>query len=176
MTNQSKIAVILIALGVAGLAMVGWLMLSSSRLAFLVETAAPGFVPASHWASFLESGDRDTVLSGFYHLSKRRDAIAVERAIPMLQSTDDYIWLNAAQYLGACEREEAVPYLIKSLRHTAWRSLNERVTWLESITGQTFGRDFAAWKTWWIESHPKTPIAWDTGLGFNPNWEVTTKQ
>ena len=152
-----------------------WIIPSSTFLSGLTEHMAPGVVPASRWAANLESRDKDLVRESLSFLARRADPVGVDRAIPLLKHPDDYVWLNAAIYLGACERAEATPYLIKALRHTAWRSVDERVDRLESMTGQHFGRDFEAWKSWWVREHPETSLSWDVGLGFAPNWKVDKK-
>ena len=101
-------------------------------------------------------------------LTKRRSPVAVPRAIELLNSNDDYIWLNAAIYLGACNRQEAVPYLIKALRHTAWRSDAETALYLRTITGADFDTDFGRWQQWWLASHPDFTFDWDSHLGYSP--------
>jgi hypothetical protein len=90
-----------------------------------------------------------------------------------LQSQEDYIWLNAALYTGACGRQEAVPYLIKALRHTAWRSDAKTVATLRELTGQNFGNDFSTWQAWWISQHPAESFDWTSSLGFQPRLPVT---
>ena len=67
----------------------------------------------------LQSTDTDLVRESLGLLCERRDPIAADRAVQLLTSPDDYVWLNSAEYLGAIGRAEAVPYLIKAFRHTA---------------------------------------------------------
>src|SRR5687768_2603344 len=91
----------------------------------------------------LDSPDPATVVQGFHRLTRKADPVAVPRALELLESPDESIWLNAAHYLGACKRSESVPYLIKALRHTSRRSDETTATYLKAVTGQDFGSDFA---------------------------------
>jgi hypothetical protein len=166
-----QIAVIIASLALAAITLI-WIIPSSPYLSGLTERIAPGVVPASRWAANLESSHNDLVIESLYFLTQRADPVGVDRALPLLKRSDDYVWLNAALYLGACKRQEATPYLIKALRHTAWRALDETVDRLEAITGEHFGRDFEAWRSWWQAGHPNESMAWDTGLGPAPNWRV----
>jgi len=129
---------------------------------------APGVIPASSYARNLDSNDPDIVRESLAHLADRKDPVAVGRAVELLQSTNDYIWLNAAHYVGACGRREAVPYLIKALRHTAWRSDQETAQYLRILTDQDFGTDFTRWQQWWLGQHPDSAINWTSHLGFSP--------
>lgn len=153
---------------VLALVLIVWLVPRSPLLSGLIEHQYPGIIPASSYARSLYSSDRDTVMSGFYHLTKRANPIAVPRAIELLTHDDDYIWLNAALYLGACKRQEAVPYLIKALRHSAWRSDLATAEYLHNITGADFCTDFARWQQWWLAGHPESQFDWDSHLGSMP--------
>jgi hypothetical protein len=95
--------------------------------------------------------------------------------LPLLQSQDDYVWLNAALYTGACGRPEAVPYLIQALRHTAWRGDPDTIAALKSLTGQDFGGDFEKWRAWWQTQHPEPSFDWTSHLGFNPRVPATQR-
>ena len=116
----------------------------------------------------VNSGHRDTILSGYYYLSEREDPVAVDKALEHVESDEDYIWLNAAHYLGACDRKEAIPYLIKALRHTAWRGDEETLQCLRNLTGEDFGDEFEPWYAWWINERPDFEIDWRASLGHNP--------
>ena len=140
---------------------------SSFGVGFL-QQFAPLALPSSTLAQNLESGDTDLVRESLGILADRRDPIAVQRALPLLQSQDDYIWLNAAHYLGAVGRAEAVPYLIKAFRHTAWLSDSERVRYLQSITGQSFTADFRVWSNWWATTYTNATFDFDGHLGPIP--------
>jgi hypothetical protein len=126
-----------------------------------------GWERTSSYQKDLDSRDADTVLHGFYFLTVRKDPVAVPRAIELLNSTDSYIWFNSALYLGACDRQEAVPYLVKGLRHRAWRSYPEIASDLSRLTKQNFGTDYSLWFTWWQKQpHFDANFDWDTHLGF----------
>lgn len=110
-------------------------------------------------------------MHGLHFLSNRKDPSGVPQALVLLESSDDYVWLNAATYLGTCDKKESVPYLIKGIRHTAWRTKDERLLMLQHLTGQKFGNDFSTWQNWWEnESGNDTTLVWDAGLGPNPSW------
>jgi hypothetical protein len=145
-----------------------WLVPRNMFLMSMVEHSAPGLISSSNYARNLDSKDPDLVRESLAHLTDRRDPIAVTRAVGLLQSTDDYIWLNAAHYVGVCGRQEAVPYLIKALRHTAWRADNATAQYLRQLTGQDFGTDFPRWQQWWLGLHPDSAMDWASHLGFSP--------
>lgn len=112
--------------------------------------------------------DLERVYDSYTVLTDRKDPIAIEAALDDVKSDDDYLWVGAAHYLGALNRKESIPYLIKALRHTAWRGDVDRVKFLQSMTGEEFGRDFAAWKDWWVTENPDCRIDWETHLGHAP--------
>lgn len=161
---------VFIVLSVLGLLVVGIVAIIPRHvfLMALVEQLAPGVIPASSYARNLNSNDPDLVRESLAHLTDRKDPIAVKRAVELLQSTDDYIWLNAAEYLGVCGQREAVPYLIKALRHTAWRADQETAQSLRSLTAQDFNTDFTRWQEWWLHQHPDSKMDWSSHLGFSP--------
>jgi hypothetical protein len=124
------------------------------------------FFPSSRaLARNAENGSGDIVYDSLRILTQRKDPILVYRAIEMLQSNDDYKWLDAAIYLGACGRQEAVPYLIKALRHKALRSYDQEAGYLTALTSQDNGTDFEKWKSWWEKTHPDSQMDWDSNLG-----------
>ena len=124
------------------------------------------FFPSSRaLARNAENGGGDIVYDSLKILTQRKDPIAVYRAIEMLQSNDDYKWLNAAIYLGACGRQEAVPYLIKALRHTASHYYDQEAGYLAALTAQNYGTDFEKWKSWWEKTHPDSQMDWNSNLG-----------
>ncbi len=128
-----------------------------------------GIERTSTFVSQLGSSDPGTVIHAMYCLTNREDRAAVPKAVDLLQSSDDYVWLNAALYLGTCRRTEAVPYLIKALRHTAWRGDAEVLRDLGTLTGEDFGRDFDAWLTWWKQQPGYRPdFDWNHHLGPAP--------
>jgi hypothetical protein len=145
-------------------------ILAAQRTEFgivMLQQCAPFLLLSSQLGRNLESTNTDVVRESLGILADRRDPVAVDRAIQLLQSSDDYVWLNAAGYLGAVGRSEAVPYLIKAFRHTAWRSDGERLTDLRRITGQSFPADFHAWSNWWAETHSNATFDFDSHLGPN---------
>jgi hypothetical protein len=113
----------------------------------------------------VEDGSGDIVYDSLKILTQRKDPMAVYLEIGMLQSNDDYEWLNAAIYLGACGRQEAVPYLIKALRHTALRSYDQEAGYLKALTSQNYGTDFEKWKSWWEKTNPDSQMDWNSNLG-----------
>ena len=150
-----------------------WIIPRSMFLASLFEHFSPGLVPASSYVNNLKSDDPDVVRESLGFLTSRKDAAGVSNALPLLQSKDDYIWLNAALYTGACGRQEAVPYLIKALRHTAWRTDPDTIATLTALTGQNFGNDFSKWQAWWVSQTPNQSFDWTSHLGFSPRVPVT---
>jgi hypothetical protein len=163
-----KRGILILATLVIALGATAWITPRSVILSSLVETVWPGAVPARAYAANLRSSNPDLVRESLAHLTDRADPVAVPRAIELLQSPDDYIWLNAAHYLGACQRQEALPYLIKALRHTAWRSDEATVRRLRALTGQDFGASFGRWQAWWTEQHAGQAIDWTSSLGHSP--------
>jgi hypothetical protein len=163
-----KRVILILSTLVIALAAVAWITPRSVVLSSFVETLWPGAIPARAYAANLDSSNPDLVRESLAHLTDRADPIAVPRAIELLQSADDYIWLNAAQYLGECQRQEAMPYLIKALRHTAWRSDEATVRRLRALTGQDFGASFERWQAWWTEHHAGQTIDWNSFLGHAP--------
>jgi hypothetical protein len=113
----------------------------------------------------VESGSGDIVFDSLDILTQRKDPMAAYLEVDMLQSDNDYEWLKAAIYLGACGRQEAVPYLIKALRHAALRSHDQEAGYLTALTGQNFGTDFEKWKSWWEKTHPDSQMDWGSHLG-----------
>lgn len=169
--NRRVIVIILLAMAVVVLVAIIATIRLVPRSVFLmvvVEQTVPGAIPSSSYARNLESGDADLVRESLAFLADRRDPIAVARGIELLESTDDYIWLNAAHYVGACGRQEGVPYLIKALRHTAWLADEETAMYLRSLTGEDFGTDFASWQAWWVAQYPETEMDWTSHLGSSP--------
>mgnify|MGYP001598118559 CR=1 FL=1 len=138
----------------------------------MTEYFFPGFISSSSYLDIIEKKDnRSRVYDSYFILSNREDPIAINTALTDIKSDDDYLWLNASLYLGRVRRIEAIPYLIKALRHTAWRSVDERVEMLNDLTGMRFTNNFTQWKAWWIQEDPEFEINWDSSLGHNPKIE-----
>lgn len=144
-----------------------WLSKNPDNL-ILVETAAPGTISTSTLRNNLQSANMDLVRETLSILAGHKDPGALDLAIPLLECSDDYVWLSAALYAGACGRTEAVPYLIKGLRHTALRADPDAVACLQRITGKSYGSDFAAWQQWWLQEHPGSTFDWESHLGSSP--------
>jgi hypothetical protein len=141
----------------------------------LAERTLPGLIPSSSFARNLDSNDNDLVRESLYFLTNRKDPIGVPKALTLLESDDDYIWLNAALYTGACGHQDAVPYLIKALRHTAWRADPKNAECLRQLTKEEFGQDFGKWQGWWLEQHPNAIFDWESHLGHAPRFGTAKK-
>jgi hypothetical protein len=152
-----------------------WMIPRSTLLSGLFEHLSPGLVPSSSYVNNLKSDDPDLVRESLGYLSSRKDPAGIPNALPLLKSQDDYIWLNAALYTGTSGRQEAVPYLIKALRHTAWRSDSDTLAALTTLTGQNFGNDFSKWQAWWVNQNPNQRFDWTSHLGFSPRVPATQR-
>ncbi len=152
-----------------------WMIPRSTFLSAMSEHFTPGLVPSSSYVENLKSNDPDLLRESISFLKSRKDPAGVANALPLLQSKDDYVWLNAALYTGACGRQEAVPYLIKALRHTALRANPDTVAALSALTGQSFGTDFSKWQAWWISQNPNQSFDWTSHLGHAPRVPATQR-
>jgi hypothetical protein len=114
----------------------------------------PYLVPSETVARNLESRNTNLIYSSLSVLATRKDPLATESALLLLRSHDEYMWLNAALYLGSCENLESVPFLIKGLRHPAWRTHSKCAELLRDLTGEDYGTDAVKWRRWWTQSHP----------------------
>lgn len=97
-------------------AYLAWRAVTATEIGIVLLSRSP-LVPSGRLADNLTSTDVDVVRESLGILAERKDSSGVQAAIPLLKSRDPYVWLNAAIYLGAMKRQEAVPYLIKGLRH-----------------------------------------------------------
>jgi len=142
-----------------------------------LEHAFPSSGSATDLVGKLDSPDPATVIQGFQRLMSRADPVAVPRALELLESPDESIWLNAAHYLGACKRSESVPWLIKALRHTSYRSDETTSTYLKAITGQDLGTDFVRWYDWWrVQPSHRPEFDWTSSLGDFPRIKNARKK
>ena len=130
----------------------------------ILNFVSPSLVPTHRLADNLQGSDSDLQRESLGILAERKDPAAVTAALPLLKSNDPYVWLNAALYLGSVNRQEAVPYLIKGLRHYAWRAQGECANDLSTITGKNFGTDFQKWHEWWEATHPNSGFDFDSNL------------
>lgn len=134
----------------------------------MAEHFLPGIVSSQSYKRAVMNPKRDDAYSAYGILGARKSPEAREIALQQIHSDDDYLWMNAAHYLGCIDEHAAIPYLIKALRHTAWRSDEKRRELLVVMTGQDFGTDFAKWRNWWMSQRPSSEIDWESHLGFNP--------
>lgn len=98
---------------------------------------------------------KEEIQRQLFLLEAKHDPSGKQMARELLKSDDDYIWLNAATYLGSIGDTEAVPYLIKGLKHPAYRTYPEIAAHLLSLTGKGFGLDQVKWIEWWRTENPK---------------------
>ena len=140
------------------------------RLSLFIEHVCPGLISTDSWVRALDDSSTDRN-SAYNVLQQRQTDKAIELALRHIRDDDAYLWLNAASYLGSRSRPEATPYLIKSIRHTAWRSVEDRVDDLKRITGEDFGLDFMKWKYWYLSTNPEVVPDWNFALGHNPKKE-----
>lgn len=138
--------------GLAVLAILGSALWNGSASARAGALGRPR--PSKALVSDLASRDRNVVLSSLHVLTARRDPAGREQANGLLKSQDDYVWFNAALYLGAIGDGRAVPYLIKGLEHPARRAHGEAAARLKAVTRQTLGQDQKRWIAWWRQQHP----------------------
>lgn len=114
----------------------------------------------------LSSLDRDIVRESLGLLRMRKNPIAKNEARELLQSGDDYIWFNAALYLASIDDSDAIPWLIKGLKHPARNAHDEVASGLEALTGHGFGKDQDQWIAWWRSQKPGVVFnfAYEEGL------------
>jgi hypothetical protein len=160
--------IVLSVLPILSILLICWIIPLFPTWSGMVERQYGPIIPARSYARNLNSPNRDLVRDSLGFLTRRKNPIAVPRAIELLDDPDDYVWLNAALYLGACHRPEATPYLIKALRHTASRCDPETLRDLRVLTDQNFGADFNLWQRWWLDAHPDSKLDWTSHLGFRP--------
>ena len=156
------ILLVLIGLGLYAL----WIRATGSDTGVArLNAVSPSLVPPNRLVQNLEGSDPDLQRESLAVLTDRKDASGVSAALPLLKSDDAYVWFNAALYLGSLNRREAVPYLIKGLRHHAWRAHQDCANDLVILTGQNLGTDFEKWHQWWKISHPASGFDFDSNLG-----------
>jgi hypothetical protein len=132
----------------------------------MLDVLSPTLLPTNRLFENVQSSDTDLQRDSLSVLTDRKDPAALSAALPLLKNDDAYVWFNAALYLGSLNRQEAVPYLIKGLRHQASRSWGDCANDLTAITGQKFGTDFKKWHEWWDKTHPKSGFDFDSNLGL----------
>ena len=132
------------------------------------EQFVPVLISDEAWRESIAKDPTADGYSGYGILQDRGSDAAIGEALRDLKSADAYVWLNAASYLGSRGRSEAIPYLIKALRHSAWRSDEERLAFLRKLTGQTFGNDFEMWRKWYEARPDRIEMDWKSSLGGAP--------
>jgi hypothetical protein len=142
----------------------------------LGEHFAPQLISDEAWRQSISEDPTADGYSGYGILQDRRSDVAIPEGLRDLRSEDAYVWMNAASYLGSRGRKEAIPYLIKGLRHTAWRSDEERVDLLRQLTGETFGKSFDDWFKWYEAQPNPIQIDWESSLGHAPRLPKTNRE
>lgn len=116
----------------------------------------------------LYSSDPEILRESLALLQYKGASNEINRAIELLENGDDYVWLAAAHYLGKNGVTNSVPYLIKSLRHTAYRADVDALKYLKEMTGVNDEDNFYSWYIWWSENNNTKGIDWNSRLGSSP--------
>ncbi len=111
-------------------------------------------VSTADYVKHLDSNDPDTVSYALVILKDRNDPAGVDKAENLIESDNPQIWINAAIYLGALGKSDAVPYLVKALPQADLDQGIQIVQQLKQFTGMPFGNDVNAWESWWKSAHP----------------------
>ncbi len=117
---------------------------------------APELASNNNLVENLDSTDPDLVMTSLSILGERADSSGQKKANLLLSSKNKYIWLNAAMYLGKIGDENSIPYLIKGLKHPAWRAHEKIASMLNKLTGLKYGKDQAKWISWWKQKNPES--------------------
>lgn len=168
LSAQTKCMVILVTSAILVLTVIHFFGAQLGVLGFAADHVLPGIVSSQSYKRAVMHPESNDAYSAYSVLGQRRSEVAHEIALQHLCSTDDYLWMNAAHYLGYIGDPASIPYLIKALRHKAWRANEERRALLVKLTGMDFGTDFAKWQQWWVSQHPDFQIDWDSHLGLQP--------
>ena len=139
------------------------------------EMIVPYLISDEAWRASIAADPTAHGYSGYGILQDRGSDAAIVEGLRDLNSDDAYVWMNASLYLGSRGRSEAVPYLIKALRHTAWRSDGERVELLEKLTNQSFVNDFDLWREWYESQSQVIEMDWTSSLGGSPRLQTTKR-
>tara|TARA_B110000003_G_scaffold217748_1_gene217304 strand:- start:114 stop:635 length:522 start_codon:yes stop_codon:yes gene_type:complete len=165
---MKKKPIALIGLSISALAVIHFFGGQLGGLGMFIEYSNPRLISTSSWVRSLESDPTAHGYSVYNFLEERGTDAAVDLALTHIKSDDPYLWLNAATYLGSRSRNESIPYLIKAIRHTAWRSADERIEMLRKLSRESIDSDFEAWKMWYLSTSPSIIPDWDTSLGHSP--------
>ena len=140
------------------------------------EHFAPQLITDEAWRESIANDPTAHGYSGYGILQDRKSDVAIQEGLRDIESEDGYVWMNAASYLGSRGRKEAIPYLIKALRHTAWRSDDERVELLRQLSGETFGNSFEDWFNWYVAQPNQVQLDWESSLGHSPRLPKTNRE
>ncbi len=162
-TRLRKVALVLAVASVAAVMLASGWWLVQARPSLFVEHMAPGLISDESWRRSIANDPTAHGYSAYGVLQDRKSRAAINEATRDLQSADPYVWFNSALYLGELGEHAAVPYLIKGLRHPAHRAHGEAAAHLQAITGQSFGTNFQAWKTWWENQNPASNFDFEIG-------------
>ena len=113
-------------------------------------------VPTARHLRDLDSTDPNVVSYSLVILKDRHDPAGIAKAETLLKSDDEQIRMNAARYLAAMGKPEAVPYLIQALPLADTDQAIEMLDELTHLTGKPFGNDAKAWADWWRETQAST--------------------
>jgi hypothetical protein len=160
----SVLAVVVVLVGVGLYALWDHATRSELGMTFL-SFISPSLMPTNRLVQNIQGSDPDLRRESLAILTDRKDPAGLSAALPLLKSDDAYVWFNAALYLGSLNRQEAVPFLIKGLRHYASRAHQDCANDLSAITGQNFGTDFQKWRDWLEKTHPSSGFDFDSNLG-----------
>jgi hypothetical protein len=172
LTTQSKRRIVLAIVAVIGLIVIHFWGAQLGWIGYFADRRLPGIVSSQSYKRAVMYPESNDAYSAYGKLARRRSKVAREIALRHLSSTDDYLWMNAAHYLGAIGEPASVPYLIKALRHSASRADEERSELLYRLTGENFGTKFVKWRQWWISEHPDFQIDWESDLGSSPRTPI----
>jgi hypothetical protein len=174
MSRQRKLVPVIGAgLAVAALAIVFFFaMHKSGPIITFVYMNAPFLLNAKLLASNVRTNyhDQELLMCSLNMLEYQRNPLAQGPARMLLADSNAYVWLNAADYLGALKDKESIPYLIKALRHRASRSRPERLRALSEMTGISYGK-FEDWTNWWGARPLPEGFNWNTSLGPGVQFE-----
>jgi len=130
------------------------IVVSAIALAILLTKVI--HVSSAEYVRHLDSYDPDTVSYALVILKDRNDPAGVDKAENLVKSDNPQIWINAAVYLGAIGKSDAVPYLVKALPQADLDQGIQIVQQLKQFTGMPFGNDVNGWENWWKNVHPAT--------------------
>jgi len=134
---------------------------------YYIEHMIPGLISDESWRRAIAKDPTANGYSAYGVLQSRGSDVARSEAIRDVQSSDSYLWLNAALYLGELGDPIAVPYLIRGLRHRASRAHGEALNYLQVITRQNIGKNQTQWIKWW-QTHNPTIIFDFADQGVHP--------